>query len=132
AVPGASATPTTPSAAAPGSTRTAASPQVHGPNTSPRVDALAVHRGRTVAHATVRACDDRPGRLAVRAVVRRGSATRVARSHLVAESDGCWPYLLSFRLPHGGSGRVTVTLRLRDAAGAWSRPFVYRLARSRS
>jgi hypothetical protein len=58
---------------------------------------------------------------------RRGGASRATRSTIVAASSGCWPYLLAFRLPRG-SGRVTVTLRVGDTAGAWSRAVVRRLA----
>lgn len=123
-------TATTTTAAPAGASAPPPPPQFTIPYTSlrPRVAALAFARTTRTLQATLKACDRSAGRLVLHSVARRGRAVRSARSHLVAGSGGCWPYLVSIPVPRG-SGPVTVTLRLRDAAGAWSPAFSRRLGR---
>jgi hypothetical protein len=81
-------------------------------------DVELVRSGRTV-QGVVRACAPAAGRLDLSVIARRGRAATKARRHLAAAADGCWPYVVSFRLPPG-AGRATVSLRVRDARSAWS------------
>ena len=93
------------------------------PNLPPRLAGVTLTRRGALVQATVRACDDRAGLLTLSVSARHGRAARTARTRLSAESSGCWPYFVRFRLP-ARSGRAVVRLRLRDAAGAWSRVVV--------
>jgi hypothetical protein len=80
--------------------------------------------GRIVG--TLSVCNRAKARLVVRTLVRRGRAHVASRAHLAAAAAGCWPYLVRARAPRG-SGPVTVTMRVGDGTGAWSRPISRRI-----
>ena len=103
------------------------------PNRSPRITSARfgeARRGRYVLESIrFRVCDDSSGSLLARVeqALRRGKSIRARERFsrwLHSSGGGCRSYKISWRVkrPFLARGTYTVSLRLRDSEGAWSKP----------